>query len=701
MKFSPRPSPLHGWRPIFIAFVIVFSLVFHPGFSLAEDEPFTGTSNWGGTGLMEIPTARVLTQNRFRLGLGQVSPYRYYYAALSPLNRLEIDGRFTEVLDTVSSASYWKGYGNFKDKAIDLKYQVIPESKYMPAVALGVMDPYGTRVYASQYLVASKQIYPFDFTLGLGNGRFGKRPLPSDQGGLHFEMLTHPRQWLSDAQFFGGIQFMPSDSYALMVEYNPIRYDIQTADPAQKLFFTGPVPSHFNFGLRWRPVKWGEVDVSYQRGNRIGVNLSTTFNIGKPLIPIYNAPYVESNMERQRPVAERLATALHSLGFSDIGIDIEGASLRVSARNDKYYFAPEAIGEILAAVADIVPETVTHYTVVLTDNGIPMVMFQTTRDDVEDLRYDKLTLGQFVYSSKISTGITETGIAGKRFRKLFSYGFRPSFETFLNDPSGFFKYRAGVAGWVGYHPWKGSSFVAGLEEYPLNNISTINQPLSIPVRSDIALYKKQKLVLGQLLFQQIGKLGHEIYLRGDAGVLEPEYAGLDGEAAMPLLDGRILVGLSGSVVRKRDPDHPFGLKGNDVMKNYTTMFFNTRLNIPEEDIFVDLKTGRFLAGDFGSRITISKFINGVIFSVWYGVTDTSKFTDSFNRGYHDKGFSVTIPLRLFSGTDSRTAYHYALSPWTRDVAQDIDHYTTLFDFIGRNTKIYLDRDREKMQNLTK
>jgi Exopolysaccharide biosynthesis protein YbjH len=679
----------------------MFSLVIYPGLCLADDEPFTGTSNWGGTGLMETPTARILPYKSFRLGLGQVSPYRYYYGALSPLKGLEIDGRLTEVLDTASSLAYWKGYGNYKDKAIDLKYQVMPEGKYLPAVAVGVMDPYGTRVYASQYLVASKQIYPFDFTVGLGNGRFGKRPLPSDVGGLHFEMLTEPKQWLSDAQFFGGIQFMPSDNYALMVEYNPIRYDIQTADPAQKIFFDKPVPSHFNFGLRWRPAKWAEVDVSYQRGNRIGVNLSTTFNIGKPLIPIYNPPYVEGSVERQKPYAERLATALHASGFSDIGVDIEGASLRVSAQNDKYYYAPEAIGAILSVVADIVPETVTDYTVVLTENDIPMVRFRTTRADVRDLIDGKLALGQFAYNAKISTDITETGKAREQFRKRFSYGLRPSFETFLNDPSGFFKYRAGVAGWVGYHPWQGSSFVAGLEGYPLNNISTINEPLSIPVRSDISLYKRQKLALGQLLFQQIRKFGHEIYLRGAAGLLEVEYAGLDGEAAMPLLNGRILVGLSGSVVRKRDPDSPFLLKADDIRKNYTTTFFNARLNIPEKDIFVDLKAGRFLAGDVGSRITISKFINGVILSVWYSVTDTSKFTDSFNRGYHDKGFSVTIPLRLFEGTDSRTAYSYALSPWTRDVAQDIEHYTSLFDFIGRNTKIYLDRDREMMQNLQK
>jgi len=165
---------------------------------------------------------------------------------------------------------------------------------------------------------------------------------------------------------------------------------------------------------------------------------------------------------------------------------------------------------------------------------------------------------------------------------------------------------------------------------------------------------------------------------------------------MPVLDGRILLGLSGSAVKKRLYDKPFTFKSNDVKDTYTTAFINTRLNIPEKEIAIDVKVGRFLAGDNGARFTVSKFINGVILSVWYTVTDTSVFKDEFNRGYHDKGISISIPLRLFKGADSKTVYTYRLSPWTRDAGQDIDHFNALFDFIGRDTKIFLDKDKKMM-----
>ena len=233
-----------------------------------------------------------------------------------------------------------------------------------------------------------------------------------------------------------------------------------------------------------------------------------------------------------------------------------------------------------------------------------------------------------------------------------------------------------------------------MEGYPLNNVSTSNTPLSIPVRSDIVEYKKEDVALGRLLFEQIHKTRSPLlYGRVAAGLLEIEYAGVDAEIALPIRNGRFLAGLSGSAVRKREPGNPFGLISG---KEYYTGFANGRLNIPEADLWIDVKAGRFLAGDEGGRVTVSKSINGVVLSAWYSATDTSKFTDTFNRGYHDKGISVEIPIRLFLGRDSRTSYRYALSPWTRDVGQDVDHYRTLFDHIGRNAGIRLEKESKEM-----
>jgi hypothetical protein len=151
----------------------------------AGDDPFTGPSNWGGTGLMETPSARVMPEARFRAGFTTVKPYNYYYGAISPVQGLEFDGKITEVMDLPSLTP---AYGNYKDKSLGMKWQFLPEGKWWPALALGIMDPFGTRVYPSQYIAASKQFYPFDVSVGFGNGRYGKEPLPSSGESFKMEM---------------------------------------------------------------------------------------------------------------------------------------------------------------------------------------------------------------------------------------------------------------------------------------------------------------------------------------------------------------------------------------------------------------------------------------------------------------------------------------------------------------------------------
>jgi hypothetical protein len=640
---------------------------------------------------MEIPTARVMREDSYRLGYSQIKPYRYYYAAFSPINRLEFDLKVTEVIDV---PTFDPSYGNKKDKSFDLKYQFLPEGKYMPALAVGFMDPHGTRRYASQYIALSKQIYPFDFTVGFGNGRYGKESLPKQDEGIELEMFSDTKEWFRDSQLFGGIQFAPRKDFALIFEYSPIKYHIHTIDAAQQEYFSEPVPSKYNFGLRYKPTKWSEIDLSYQRGNEIGFNVSFAFDIGKPLIPIYDPPYRENPAYRSNSPSERITAALHDSGFTDIGVNVEGDELWIEAENERYYYSTKAFGVILKTILKMIPEDVEKIHIILKENNIPQIELNAIKQDINDLYDDNLSVGEFLYLSEINTNVFQTRNIHARYRKPLKYGFKPSFETFLNDPSGYFKYRLGISVWASHNPWKGATVIAALEGYPVNNISSTNEPLSIPVRSDIVLYKKEKVALGRLMFDQIYKTKHELYGKFSAGYLEVQYGGLDAEIAKPFLAGSFLLGLSGSIVKKRDPDKPFKFKDDDVKDFYTTAFVNSRINIPEKDIAIDIKAGRFLAGDNGVRFTISKFINGVILKAWYTVTDTSDFTDAYNKGYSDKGISISIPLRLFTGTDSRTVYNYSLTPWTRDTGQDIDHFGNIFDFIGRNSKIYIDKNKK-------
>jgi Exopolysaccharide biosynthesis protein YbjH/SLBB domain len=654
-------------------------------------EPFTRPNNFGVTGLFETPTARMMPENRYRLGATQVHPYRYYYGTVGLFDRLEVNGRVTEVIG-VPAFNDNSSYGDYRDKAIDAKFLLLKEGTYLPAVAIVISDPHGTRIYASQAIVASKRILPLnvDLSLGFGNGRLGTAPLPAQGEGFEVEMFTDPGKWAREALPFGGIQYAPTSWLSLLAEYSPIRYERQTTDPAQPKYFQTAVPSPFNFGARIKPLKWLEIDASWQRGEEIGVSASIAFDIGRPMVPIRDEPYVEPVEASRAPLQDRIAFALSDVGFSDIAVSTDAITLRIDAENDRYFFAPRAVEVLLATIAPFVPPNVRYVQVQLKENGIP-VAEAAVLASVLSGGGDGFTLTDRIRAAAgFRSANFDAPLRPTSYRRRFDYSLKPSFEAFLNDPSGFFKYRLGVAGSLSAFPWRGGTALLGVEGYPVNNISTSNAPLSIPIRSDMAEYMAENASLSRLLFDQIVATRKPAFFRVEAGMLETMFGGVDAEAALPLWNGRILAGASGSLVRKRAPGEPFRFLDTGY---YHTALLQGRLNVPEIDAAIDVKLGRFLAGDRGVRIAVSKFVRGVTLSAWYSATDTDVFSDPYNRGYHDKGISVEIPLRLFLGRDSETTYRFSLLPWTRDVAQDIDRYLPLFDWIGRNAGVLLDKDQ--------
>ena len=690
LKGSPADLPLEDGDKLLIPTRTPGAPAGRPS-SRAGGDLFAGPNNFGVTGIFETPTARMMAENRYRLGATQVHPYRYYFGTVGLFDRLEVNGRVTEIIGVKAFTNLpGSSYGNDKDKAVDAKFLLLKEGTFLPAVAVAISDPHGTRLYASQAIVASKQIFPFDFSLGFGNGRLGRRPLPAQGEGFKIELFTDPAKWAREALPFGGIQYAATPWLTLLAEYSPIRYERQTTDPAKKKYFPAAVRSPLNFGARIKPLKWLEIGASWQRGEEIGVTASVAFDIGRPLVPIRDEPYLEPVEASHAPFHDRIALALADSGFSDIGVSTDGFTLRIDAQNDRYFFAPRAVEVLLATIAPFVPPNVEYVRVQLKENGIPMAEAAVSASALSG-EGNGFFPTERLRTAGFRSGIFDTPIRRTTHRRRFDYSLKPSFEAFLNDPSGYFKFRVGLSAALSAFPWRGGTGLLGIEGYPVNTISTLNAPLSIPIRSDTAKYKKEKVALGRLLLDQVFATRDPVYFRAAAGMLETMFGGVDAETALPLWNGRILAGASGSVVRKRAPDDPFRFRSND---NFHTALLQGRLNVPEIDAAIDVKWGRFLAGDRGVRVAASKFVRGVTLSAWYSATDTGVFSDPFNRGYHDKGISVEIPIRLFTGHDSKTAYRYSLSPWTRDVAQDIDRYLPLFDRIGRNAGVLLDRDQE-------
>jgi hypothetical protein len=77
--------------------LLLFFLLSLSSPALSRDRPFDRAANWGGTGLLEIPSARILDDGVIRAGIAQALPFRWYTLGMGIYPGVEFSGRLTQV----------------------------------------------------------------------------------------------------------------------------------------------------------------------------------------------------------------------------------------------------------------------------------------------------------------------------------------------------------------------------------------------------------------------------------------------------------------------------------------------------------------------------------------------------------------------------------------------------------------------------
>ncbi|MEL0243960.1 MAG: YjbH domain-containing protein, partial [Gammaproteobacteria bacterium] len=130
-------------------------------------------SNYGNTGIMEMPNANFMNEGSLRFNFSSSFPNEYTSVTASPFSWMEATYRYVEIKNKLYGPKSYSGNQSWKDKGFDLKFGLMKESDLLPAVAIGLRDLAGTGVFSSEYLVASKQLGFLNITAGLGWGLLG------------------------------------------------------------------------------------------------------------------------------------------------------------------------------------------------------------------------------------------------------------------------------------------------------------------------------------------------------------------------------------------------------------------------------------------------------------------------------------------------------------------------------------------------
>jgi hypothetical protein len=623
---------------------------------------------------MEIPNARILEDGIVRVGAAQALPYRWYTGGMGILPGLELSGRLTEMTNIPALGP---DYGAYKDKAFDLKYQILPESKQIPAIAIGINDFWGTRLFPSEYLVISRQYYPFDITLGIGSKRLeGSLSLP----------------FLDDFGFFGGFELALNERLHFMAEYNPIDYE---KDKGGSRAVPEGAKSPINFGIRARLLTGINLGLSYQRGNTLGMMLHVQTELGEPVLPHAPDPppllpvdQRSFNERDQKKMIEKIHDTIKEAGFTDIVVYTDGIDIVAEFANNRYFSNQKAVGRVLRILLFHSPKEAGLLIAVVKKQNIPILRISVRPEHLEKYLLGEISDDIF-FEKLMEISVTRRSVElregeylqTKKDREFFNFSINPDIDYVWNDPSRFFMYTLGIKPSVTANLWNGGSAYIRYNQ-PL--YSNIYSPLvaSLPsdvVRSDISRYwGNKKGNLDRLIMNQTFRLSEKGFGRVSLGYLEEMYAGIGGEVLYFPGEGKMAFGVEGDWVRKRFPEELFELM--DV-KRYSILG-NAYYYYHGLDMTFHAQYGRFLAGDRGWMFDISRqYRTGLTVGMYVSFTETDNIKPDFNKGYNNKGVYLSLPFRTLMSQESVETYDYALAPWTRDVGQTVFHWQNLFGLV--------------------
>ncbi|OEZ98117.1 PAP2 superfamily protein [Duganella phyllosphaerae] len=322
----------------------------------------------GQSGYINTPSAAVEADGTFSVGYSYDSPYGQLWATTTILPFVQVTGRYVSITGippfgfSPSELDYGKNYGRYKDKVIDGKVRLWNESDWMPAVAIGSSDVFGTQLFKSYYGVASKTIGAarnIEVSVGYGTKRMDGA--------------------------FAGMRWTPVKlpNWSVVAEYNSVDYkqdfraDLSGAINRRK----GPA-----VGLEYR---WGWLGLQAARGrDNFSVNAFVSIPFGeREYVPkIYEPPFFEDKHPITPPSITEwrqdagygadLIKALAAQDYQNIRVTLTGNTLNLTLTNNRIYDMGRSIGRAMRTALAFTPAGVTTIKVTYTKLDQPLTTYE-------------------------------------------------------------------------------------------------------------------------------------------------------------------------------------------------------------------------------------------------------------------------------------------------------------------------------------
>ncbi|MCT4553145.1 MAG: YjbH domain-containing protein [Pelagimonas sp.] len=640
---------------------------------------------YGIPGILDMPTGHAMPDADLSLTLSVMD------TTLRSNVHFQITPRLSGVFRYAALDDY-TGNGTYYDRSFDLRYQIAFEGPYRPAIAIGLQDFGGTGIYAGEYLVASKTFGRLRATAGIGWGRFGSHNgFDNPLGVLASGLKNRPRQtpgvattgrldsshWFrGDAALFGGLQYALNDRTVLSAEYSSDSYAAERAT----MGFQHNSP--LNFGVTYRSRRGVDWRAAWLYGHTLGVQASYTFNPKTPTrtpggaeaapVPVKLRPAASARDLGWRTAPDSLqtlrgqvATVMAADGLQLDAMALTATEVRIRIRNPRYQQAAQAVGRTARILSNIMPDSVETFVIEpVSGNGVAAARITLSRSDLEELEYAPDGSWQSFARAQISDvppSDVEMVWRKNRFPN-FSFGYGPYVSASYFDPTSPVRLDFGIEASLRYEP-KPGWVVFGRIKHRLTgdrgNLPETNSTIE-QVRSNVGLYAETQTTLNQLTLAHYFRPGSDLYGRITAGFFEPMYGGLSTELLWKPVDNRLGLGIELNYAQARDYNQGLGFRDYGVLTGHASAYYDAPNGFQYQ-----LDAGRYLAGDWGGTLSISReFGNGIRLGAFATLTTIS--FDDFGEGSFDKGLTLSIPTAALNGKPTKRRINRTVRPVQRD-----------------------------------
>jgi len=680
----------------------------------------------GQTGYINMPSARIEPDGTWTAGYSVASPYAAFYNNVAIFPFAEINLSAIRVIGERAFPDQPGNREQYKDERADVKLRLFDEEGNRPAVAIGAQDFFGTRLFASEYVVASRQLGLLDLSLGYGWRRL--TALGAGNTGVN------RRRNRIDGAFAGARLRLGKDSpWSLVAERDGYDY-------ARDTFVSATHVDERKGGLniaaeyRWN---WLGVQLSRQ-GKEPGLNLSVRLPLERrQFVPKIDEPPPYTRL-RPRPLLaewnarheDELARALFAQGFEDVSIRLDDrAVLHVAVSHPRISRTARAVGRAVRTALLLSPAQTREIRITPTEHGMPVARYEFVdlaalqryfngqlprRELAQSVSIDAAAPGAFPDAGEerqaviaemeaererpfeIATGedghlvsLRSESARGERFSLV-----PLRISTLTKSATGYYQYQ--IFATADYERNLGSGYYLGagmslrLHDNFRPDIAPSDSRINI-VRSDAHEYlRASRLKLSRLIVNRFGTPARGLYTRWSAGFYEDMYAGVGGQALIVPRRGAWAFDVAVDALKRRGYDSRLSFQSYSTVTAIASAHY--RLAKGYE---LAIRGGRFLARDVGARFEFKRrFASGVEAGAWISATNNEDFNAPGSQGkrYRDKGVFLSVPFEIMLTKDTRAQAGFAFQEWGRDVAQMVASPADLYAMMEGPRRSVLEAD---------